>query len=176
MEDKELIYRIQHGEQELLEELITRYYDYIYRFCFYKTGNSVLSYDLVQETFFKLIKYIGTYKDKGKFKNYLITIALNVCNNYFYEDNSKNEVELEKSFNKSTNELSNIEEKNVIQEALNMLSEKQKDVIILKFYMGMKIKDIAKLLDEKVPTIKSRLKQGIDKLSKILREEDFYEK
>ncbi len=57
-----------------------------------------------------------------------------------------------------------------------MLSEKQKDVIILKFYMGMKIKDIAKLLDEKVPTIKSRLRQGIDKLSKILREEDFYEK
>ncbi len=94
MEDKELIYRIQHGEQELLEELITRYYDYIYRFCFYKTGNSILSYDLVQETFLKLIKYIGTYKDRGKFKNYLITIALNVCNNYFYEDNSKNEVEL----------------------------------------------------------------------------------
>ena len=61
MEDKELIYKIQHGNKELLEILIEKYYDDIYRFCYYKTGNSSLSYDSTQETFLKLIKYIGTY-------------------------------------------------------------------------------------------------------------------
>ena len=91
MEDKELIYKIQHGNKELLEILIEKYYDDIYRFCYYKTGNSSLSYDLTQETFLKLIKYIGTYKHRGKFKSYLITIAMNVCNTYFDE----NKVELE---------------------------------------------------------------------------------
>lgn len=91
MEDKELIYKIQHGNKELLEILIEKYYDDIYRFCYYKTGNSSLSYDLAQETFLKLIKYIGTYKHRGKFKSYLITIAMNVCNTYFDE----NKVELE---------------------------------------------------------------------------------
>ena len=85
MEDKELIYRIQHGEKELLEELIQKYYDNIYRFCYYKTGNASISYDLTQETFLKLIKYIESYKHKGKLKNYILTIAVNVCNNYFYE-------------------------------------------------------------------------------------------
>lgn len=118
MEDKELIYKIQHGNKELLEILIEKYYDDIYRFCYYKTGNSSLSYDLTQETFLKLIKYIGTYKHKGKFKSYLITIAMNVCNTYFDE----NKVELE---------------------------------------------------ELKVPTIKSRLKQGIEKLSRYLGKEDF---
>ena len=63
-----------------------KYYDDIYRFCYYKTGNSSLSYDLTQETFLKLIKYIGTYKHRGKFKSYLITIAMNVCNTYFDEN------------------------------------------------------------------------------------------
>ena len=91
MEDKELIYKIQHGNKELLEILIEKYYDDIYRFCYYKTGNSSLSYDLTQETFLKLIKYIGTYKHRRKFKSYLITIAMNVCNTYFDE----NKVELE---------------------------------------------------------------------------------
>ena len=91
MEDKELIYKIQHGNKELLEILIEKYYDDIYRFCYYKTGNSSLSYYLTQETFLKLIKYIGTYKHRGKFKSYLITIAMNVCNTYFDE----NKVELE---------------------------------------------------------------------------------
>ena len=87
MEDEELIHNIQHGEKELLELLIQKYYDDIYRFCYYKTGNASISYDLTQETFLKLIKYIGNYKDKGKFKSYLITIAINVCNSYFYKNN-----------------------------------------------------------------------------------------
>ena len=168
MEDKELIYKIQHGNKELLEILIEKYYDDIYRFCYYKTGNSSLSYDLTQETFLKLIKYIGTYKHRGKFKSYLITIAMNVCNTYFDE----NKVELEELDDNQTykendsNELSRIEQKNSIDKAL-------KELIILKYYEDLKIKDISKILDEKVPTIKSRLKQGIEKLSMYLGKEDF---
>ena len=103
MEDKELIYKIQHGNKELLEILIEKYYDDIYRFCYYKTGNSSLSFD----------------------------------------------------------------------KALKELPEKQKEVIILKYYEDLKIKDISKILDEKVPTIKSRLKQGIENLSRYLGKEDF---
>ena len=139
MKDKELIYKIQHGNKELLEILIEKYYDDIYRFCYYKTGNSSLSYDLTQETFLKLIKYIGTYKHRGKFKSYLITIAMNVCNTYFDE----NKVELEELDDKDdnqtykendSNELSRIEQKNSIDKALKELPEKQKEVIILKYY------------------------------------------
>lgn len=63
MEDKELIYKIQHGEKELLEVLIQKYYDDIYRLCYYKTGNASISYDLTQETFLRLIKYIGNFKN-----------------------------------------------------------------------------------------------------------------
>ena len=128
MEDKELIYKIQHGNKELLEILIEKYYDDIYRFCYYKTGNSSLSYDLTQETFLKLIKYIGTYKHRGKFKSYLITIAMNVCNTYFDE----NKVELEELDDNQTykennsNALSRIEQKNSIDKALKELSEQYK--------------------------------------------------
>ena len=176
MEDKELIYKIQHGEKELLEVLIQNYYDDIYRLCYYKTGNASISYDLTQETFLKLIKYIGNYREKGKFKSYLITIAMNVCNTYFDE----NKVELEELHDNQIykenvyNELSKIEQKNSIDKALIELPEKQKEVIILKYYEDLKIKDISKILDEKVPTIKSRLKQGIEKLSRYLGKEDFY--
>ena len=177
MEDKELIYKIQHGEKELLEVLIQNYYDDIYRLCYYKTGNASISYDLTQETFLKLIKYIGTYNHRGKFKSYLITIAMNVCNTYF--DNNK--VDLEELDDNQTykennsNELSRIEQKNSIDKALRMLPENQKEVIVLRYYEDLKIKDISKILDEKVPTIKSRLKQGIEKLSRYLGKEEVYE-
>lgn len=175
LEEKELIYRIQHGEKELLEKLIQKYYDDIYRFCYYKTGNALLSYDLTQETFLKLIKYIGNYRDKGKFKGYLITIAINVCNTYFYKNNINLE-ELDGNQNydfKSSNELNKIEEKDIVVQALNELPEKQKEVIILRYYEDLKIKDISRILDEKVPTVKSRLKQGIEKLIRYFGKEDF---
>lgn len=76
---------------------------------------------------------------------------------------------------KYVKKINDIEQKDVIQKALDELPDKQKDVIILKYYEDFKIKEIAKMLAEKVPTIKSRLKQGIEKLSKYLRKEDFYE-
>lgn len=176
MEDKELIYEIQHGNKQLLEVLIQKYYDDIYRFCCYKTGNVILSYDLTQNVFLKLIKYIGSYVDKGKFKSYLITIAINVCNTYFYENNIAFDEFNTNTYDETTvKELDKIEKNDSIQQALNRLPEKQKEVIILKYYEDFKIREISKILDEKVPTIKSRLKQGLEKMSRYLGKEDFYE-
>ena len=176
MEDEELIHNIQHGEKELLELLIQKYYDDIYRFCYYKTGNASISYDLTQETFLKLIKYIGNYKDKGKFKSYLITIAINVCNSYFYKNNiNLEELDSNQNYKQNiSNELEKIEEKDIVVQALNRLPEKQKEVIILKYYEDLKIKDISKIVDEKIPTIKSRLKQGLEKMSRYLGKEEFF--
>lgn len=177
LKDKELIYEIQHGNKELLEVLIQKYYDDIYRFCYYKTGNAFTSYDLTQNVFLKLIQYIGSYQDKGKFKSYLITIAINVCNTYFYGSNPNfEEFDNNSTYHQNTNkELDKVEKKDTIQKALNKLPEKQKEVILLKYYEDFKIKEISKILDEKIPTIKSRLKQGLEKMSRYLAEEDFYE-
>lgn len=174
MEDKELIYKIQHGNKELLEKIIQKYYDDIYRFCFYKTGNASISYDLTQETFLKLIKYIGTYRHKGKFKGYLLTIAMNVCNTYFNENKvDLEELDVNQNYNNSDSDrLMQIEQKDIILKALNKLPEKQKEVIILKYYEDLKIKDISKILNENISTIKSRLKQGLEKMEMYLGKED----
>lgn len=174
MEDKELIYKIQHGNKELLEKIIQKYYDDIYRFCFYKTGNASISYDLTQETFLKLIKYIGIYRHKGKFKGYLLTIAMNVCNTYFNENKvDLEELDVNQNYNDSDSDrLMKIEQKDIIFKALNKLPEKQKEVIILKYYEDLKIKDISKILNENISTIKSRLKQGLEKMEMYLGKED----
>ena len=50
----------------------------------------------------------------------------------------------------------------------------QKDVIILRFYHDMKLKEIAEITDSSLATTKSRLKQGLDKLKKILNKEDVF--
>ena len=47
----------------------------------------------------------------------------------------------------------------------------QKEVIILRFYHDMKIKEIAAVVGAGIPTVKSRLKQGMEKMKHFLEEE-----
>ena len=61
----------------------------------------------------------------------------------------------------------------LIQDALNQLSSSQKEAIILKFYHGFKVKEIAKVTNTSVPTAQSRINQGMKKLEKKLDRKDF---
>ena len=62
MNDRTLIWKIQQGQKELLNEIAEKYYDDIYRFCCYLTGQSQDAYDLAQETFLRFIRYVDRYR------------------------------------------------------------------------------------------------------------------
>jgi len=140
---------------EQWQKSIEQYEKLIFTICYQMVHDYHEAQNLTQETFLKLIKYIGSYKDKGKMKSYLITIAINVCNTYFCENNiTLEELESNKIYNKNnSSELEKIEEKNVIMQALDRLPEKQKEVIILKYYEDFKINDISKILNEKIKSL-----------------------
>lgn len=170
MTDKELIKRIKQGEKDLFEELIRRYYDDVYRFCYYKTSDCDASYDLTQETFLKLIKYFNSYQDKGKFKSYLFSIAVNICNNYYKKSADKStDLDLvnESFYCHDHNE--QITNRIITEELLWQLPEYQRETIVLKYFQGFKIREIAKITNEKIPTVKSRLKQGLEKMKDMVR-------
>ncbi len=61
-----------------------------------------------------------------------------------------------------------------VRTALNALPQMQRDVIILRFYSDLKINEIAKVTGVNIPTVKSRLRQGKNKLKKILEKEGLF--
>lgn len=84
IEDYILIRRIQNGDPEAFETLVRKYYQNIYQFCVRRcNGDTALAADLTQDTFLKLIEHIQQYRLTGKFMNFLLTIAVNTCNNHF---------------------------------------------------------------------------------------------
>lgn len=127
----------------------------------------------------KLIRTIFTYKFTGKFTNFLFTIAVNTCNDYekkpsrLFED-IENLQEADKKPTPFETALID-EQAEVIKQKLDALPDIQKDAIILYYYHGLKAKDIAKITGVSLPTTKSRLKQGMDKLKKSFREEDYFD-
>lgn len=136
--------------------------------------------DLTQDIFLKLVKAIYNYHFAGKFTNFLFTIAINTCNDYYKKPKeSFAEVDnLQKSDSKAEPMESVIqnEEAKAIKEKIDALPDIQKDAIILYYYHDMKLKDIAKIMGVNLSTVKSRLKQGKDKLKKMFSEEDYFER
>ncbi len=60
-----------------------------------------------------------------------------------------------------------------LQKALDLLPEIQREVVILRYYHDLKVKDIATITGVGVSTVQSRIYQGLRKLEKVLEREEF---
>lgn len=105
----------------------------------------------------------------GKFQNYLLTIAANTCNNYFkkakpiYTD--LNTLDIADDTRSALERMIENENTAEVRKALLSLPDYQKEVIILRFYHNLKIREIAKITKSNIPTVKSRLRQGLQKMT-----------
>lgn len=166
MDEKELVCRAKLGDKEALNEIVDIYYDEIYRFLYRRMGNKAAAEDVTQDTFIKFIKNLPYYKEKNKLKSFLFTIAINTSNDYFRRykqelffltlDNICEEITEDKTLQK--------EDALIVREAVLSLPDIQRDVIILRFYHDLKIKEIASIQKVPVPTVKTRLRRALKAL------------
>jgi RNA polymerase sigma-70 factor (ECF subfamily) len=178
IDDIFLIVKAKGGDRDALGLLIENYYDNIYKYIVRRTGNAQIAPDLTQTVFLKLTACIGGYKFIGKFSNFIFTVAVNVCNDYFrkmkppYEDTGK--AEYRAAANTPEEKLLESEMATVVRQGLSTLSDLQRETVILRYYHDMKVKDIANVTGVSVPTAKSRLKQSVDKLKRVIDKEDYF--
>ena len=183
MDDREMIREIQKGKKEYLNQIAEKYYDDIYRFCCYQTGSSQDAYDLAQETFLRFIHSVGHYRFQN-LKGYLLTIARNLCIDYFREGRRRQEQEMELALTgealpgemqeKEAAAASSQEEFLVtVAQLAEQLPQMQREAVILYYGYGFKYREIARMTETTVSTAKSRVRQGIEKLRKAVRREDF---
>ncbi|MBS4537666.1 sigma-70 family RNA polymerase sigma factor [Clostridium sp. D2Q-11] len=181
--DEELIEEIHRGSQAAMEVLVKKYYKNIFSYIYRKVGDYHISYDLTQEVFIKMMKSIDRYESTGKFKNWLLKIAVNHCNDYYKSKSYKNkskETQLEDRIGDNPDKVWDLLkkkiERNLVKKAIMSLPDYQRDVLILRYYHDMKLKDIADITSSKEATVKSRLRQGIGKLNNLLGGEDIEER
>lgn len=103
--------------------------------------------------------------EQKKFKAYLYRIAGNVCTDWFRKNSLQFAgEELLETIPREDPQLRRVELSDGIARALQGLSPPQRDVIILRFFYDFKLREIAEIMDVPMSTVKSRLKQGMDKL------------
>jgi RNA polymerase sigma factor (sigma-70 family) len=181
--DHDLVIEIKAGSHSAMEVLVKRYYQQIYSFIYRKTGNKEIAYDLTQEVFMKMLKRIDTFQEKAQFKTWLYTVAVNHCTDYFRSKSyqvTKMTEELDEQHSQDLAEVSYIFEKKEmrrkIKAAIDSLPDYQSDTILLKYYHDLKIKEIALIMKTSESTVKSRLRQGMEKLKGLLQRGDDVDK
>lgn len=174
MTDAELIQKVHSGDKVALGMVVDRYYSDIYRFCLYMIHEENDAYDLTQEVFLKFIKYGIAYRHQN-LKGYLLTIARNICFNYFRSKKKTfQECALESvdEISIMQNEYHEAEMSMWFMEILSRLPDEMREVIILRIYEEMKFKDIAKMMGSSISTAKSRFRLGVKHLKKIMEDEN----
>lgn len=156
MEENTLVRKLKKGDRDSLNDLFDRYYDKIYGYCYRHVNHRENAQDLTQEVFLRVCRHISDYRHYGKFENYLYVIAGNLCKDYYKKKKmlSFEEIVTEKmepGFAKAEDEI-------VVTEALKKLPELEREIVLLRYYQELKIKDIAVILDMKVSTTKYHLK------------------
>lgn len=125
-------------------------------------GNKGIVDDLAQESFIRVYKYLSGYTAKAKFKTWIFRIAYNV----FYEYHSKNKivqvdidsVEMaDQEYNTSSSTID-------FQQALKVLNQNERIVIILHFEKGFTHREVSNITKQPLGTVKTNILRGKEKL------------
>lgn len=160
--------RAKSGDKEAFCNLVR-----VNKIAIYRVAKSILNNeddieDAVSEAVLKAYKNIKNLRDESFFKTWLIRIVINESNN-LYKKRTK-EIAVDKEHFKNIQVNDNYKDLSLYN-AINSLDDDLRITTILFYFEDMKYKDIAKLLNVREGTIKSRLSRAKEKLYNILKEE-----
>lgn len=172
-----LIRKMKLGDEKAFDVFIRKYYKDILNYCNYHCFDRSYAEDLTQETFVRFFANLSSYHFKGKTKNYLYTIARNLCKDFYKK---KKDLPVEETFiqeraRSDTGQIDSVVNKMTIEWAMEQLPEELQEVIILYYLQGLKMTEISEVLGISLSLVKYRMRQGKTQLKKLLRKEDFHE-
>ena len=166
--------RVRDGDVKMLGELFERHAEKLHGFFSRHTSRHGVSDDLVQDVFFRMLKYRHTYRGDAPFTVWMYQLARNASADYFRK--RKNEFPTEEipedrheRAEGADERMEQREQTRLLREALNRIEPAKREMLLLSRYQELKYDEIGKILDCPVGTVKARVHFAL----KDLREEYF---
>ena len=165
MTDEILMAKVAHGNLDVLKILFERHHKHVFNFLHKMCGDRMLSEDITQEVFYKLLKYRTSYNN-GKFVSWLFTIARNSLNTHFRKASN------------TTEDLVGIDYKIAMQEeekkdysdlllAINQLEASDRELVILNRFQEIKYDELAEIVGSTPGAVKTKVNRALKKLKTI---------
>ncbi len=180
--EQRLIEQAKEGDQSAFQELIFRYDRDILALSLRLLGSREEAKDAYQETFLKVFRAIGLFRQQSSFYTWIFRIATDVCIDRLRkrrktEEEVRNDSDRSKSRtpltevppaascqNNPERALHALRLRDRISRALDALSAKERLVFELKHYQGLKLKHIGEMIGSDENTIKDCLYRATRKL------------
>lgn len=150
-----------------------KYADDVLRVSYFYLGDRQKAEDVTQDVFVRLITN-NPVIEEGREKAWLLKVALNRCRDLWRGAWLKRVVLGSPVFEliPAPDEIEKAQDQQALMSAIHSLPESFKDVMLLHYYQGYGIAEIAQMLDLPEGTISSRLSRGRKKLEQLLKGED----
>lgn len=160
-------------KEKTFKMVYEHYYDYIYNYFYYHTFQREVTEDLTSITFMKVLEKGNLYdEEKAKVITWLLTIAKNVWVDYLRK-NRKGVISIEALLDREVPEdkdrFHQIDEQVDIQRILFGLSERERLIILLHYYMDLSYGEIAMQLDITEKCVSVSASRTLRKLQKKLK-------
>lgn len=143
---------------EEFEALLSQERGPVERFVRFRLPSQADADDVLQEVYLTAFRRFGQLKDRNAFRPWLLSIARNKCNDYFREKARSLEIPID-TISESVLSYSRIglRETSAVRETLELLGEKDKQILYLYFWKELPQAEIARRLGLPLGTVKSRL-------------------
>lgn len=166
MEDQEIMQAVRAGDTGKLELLFDRYHVPLFGYFMRITGDRAASEDLVQEVFFRILKYRRSYRPEAPFRAWLYQVGRNALTDHMARRGGEgplpgNAAEFSSQEKTADLRIEENEDAALLRRALAALPAEKREVLVMSRYLELKYEEIASVLNCEVGTIKVRAHRAL---------------
>src|SRR5215470_19657515 len=171
--DENLMLAVRGGDVSKLGLLFDRHHRVLFDFFARMTGSRALAEDLVQDVFFRILKYRATFREDSRFKAWMFHIARNARVDYYRKHHPETVLPeddtagFQSSMPAPGRALEHEEQITLLECAMFKLPAEKREVLVLSRYQEMKYEQIAEVMGCEVGAIKVRVHRALKELREI---------
>jgi RNA polymerase sigma-70 factor (ECF subfamily) len=174
--DHDLVAWSRTGEYHAFEELVRRYRNDVYSLAYHFVRNREEAWDISQEVFIKAHRALSQFRGDASFKTWLMRITSNQCKDFFKKrrlatvafDEVLREDQVVGSGDSPRRALESQELGQSILSALDTLSAKHRQTIVLREFEGLSYEEMAEVMGCSQGTVMSRLHHARKNMQRAL--------
>lgn len=184
LSDQQLITNYLSGDDKAFETLLNRHKSKIYTSIYLFVKDHDQANDIFQEVFIKIIDTLrkGKYNHEGKFLQWAMRIAYNMCVDQFRRSKRRTKVSstetfdifdvLESSEPNMEGQMIQHQTHSKVRKLVDALPPEQREVVILRHYADMSFKEIAALTQVSINTALGRMRYALINMRKMIDEKN----
>ena len=169
--DENTLKRAIRGNKSAFSKVYNEYFNDLWRYVFSRLKNKEIASDIVSESFIALYENLKNIKYPKAIKSYLYKIAKNKMIKFYSEEKTLllSEFELDRlEINLEENSKTSKKWSVRLEEVLSKLPKNYEDILRLRFLSGLKIKEVAEILNKTENNVKVLQNRAIKRAKEII--------